>query len=293
MSKQKNKTAKTLIMLGTFLLLYLFFTAVYLVIMVIMEDSVPADSFFSVSLLGQLVVVELLPVFLVMLIFSIKFKEAFPFRKVSGKNIFYSIILLICLMPSVSLVNMISLTFSENQILNTILDYDVKPLQLLIIVGVLAPIVEEMMFRGLLVKITEKGSLLFICLFNGFLFGVFHGNLNQFCYAFILGSLFTYLVKVTGSLTTSTILHIGFNSINCIFIIASMSAGATSSTSTSLDTSGIPGGMLLPILVLSIFSAIGIYFFIRVNEKFVDYNEDNPNSCYYIQPKSDLETIEG
>lgn len=291
MSKQKNGLTRTLLMLGTFLLLYLFFMAIYLVVMTFMQDTIPKESFFSASLLGQLLVVELLPVFLVMLIFSIKFKDAFPFRKVSGKNLFYSCILLICLLPSVSLVNMISLVFSENEILNTILDYDVKPLQLFILIGVLAPIVEEMMFRGLLVKITEKGSLLTVCLLNGFLFGVFHGNLNQFCYAFILGSLFTYLVKVSGSLTTSTLLHIAFNSINCLFIIASMSAGATS-TSTSLDTSGIPGGMLLPILVLSIFAAIGIYFFIRVNEKFVDYNEDNPNSYYYI-PLQTSEKIEG
>ena len=47
---------------------------------------------------------------------------------------------------------------------------------------------------------------------TGFLFGVLHMNINQFCYAWVLGIVFAYTNRASGSIVTSTIMHAIFNS---------------------------------------------------------------------------------
>lgn len=78
--------------------------------------------------------------------------------------------------------------------------------------GVLvAPIGEELLFRGLLYKkLGGYGDKAFI-LVSALAFAVFHGNLSQIFYAFALGAIFAYVMAKTGNILYSMLLHIIIN----------------------------------------------------------------------------------
>jgi hypothetical protein len=56
-------------------------------------------------------------------------------------------------------------------------------------------------------------------LFSGLFFGLFHGNLNQFAYAFILGLFFGYIYVRTGELKYTIWLHMAVNFIGSVLSI--------------------------------------------------------------------------
>ena len=81
----------------------------------------------------------------------------------------------------------------------------------IIVVGIIGPIVEELMFRKLFMdRLSIYGDAIAI-LFPALIFGLFHGNLYQFFYAFFLGIVFGYIYLKTGKIIHSTILHIFIN----------------------------------------------------------------------------------
>ncbi|MCR4651672.1 MAG: CPBP family intramembrane metalloprotease [Lachnospiraceae bacterium] len=74
-------------------------------------------------------------------------------------------------------------------------------------VGILAPIFEELVFRKFLIdRICKYGEVMAIIL-SGVMFGLFHGNFEQFFYATALGMLFAYIYVRTGKIYYTMILH--------------------------------------------------------------------------------------
>ena len=98
---------------------------------------------------------------------------------------------------------------TEN-VVNTVLD-ESNIILSLIFVGIIGPIIEEIMFRKLFIdRLTPYGEVIAI-LFPSLVFGLFHCNLYQFFYAFLLGVIFSYVYLRTGKIIYSTILHIFIN----------------------------------------------------------------------------------
>ena len=76
-----------------------------------------------------------------------------------------------------------------------------------ILLAVLPPIFEEIAFRGILMQSLRRFGDGFALLVSALLFGLFHLNMIQTPYAFLLGLWFGYLVLRTGSLWISMVLH--------------------------------------------------------------------------------------
>lgn len=76
---------------------------------------------------------------------------------------------------------------------------------------VLGPLCEELLFRGLLAGRLARYGQKPAAFVSALLFGLYHANLSQFFYAFLLGLLLAYAYFYTGSLKTSVILHMLFN----------------------------------------------------------------------------------
>ena len=77
----------------------------------------------------------------------------------------------------------------------------------------IAPIMEELIFRKILLyKLRRFGDKPAI-LMTGVAFGLFHMNLQQFVYASVLGFLFAYLTIRTNTIRYAVILHMIINSI--------------------------------------------------------------------------------
>ncbi len=92
-----------------------------------------------------------------------------------------------------------------------------SPLYLVFIFAVvLGPIVEEVMFRGIVLRRLLPFGEGFAILTSALLFGLFHGNLSQFIYAFLLGAFFGFLYCRTGRLHHAILLHATINFVGSI-----------------------------------------------------------------------------
>ena len=74
-----------------------------------------------------------------------------------------------------------------------------------------APIFEELFFRKFIIDRTIKYGEVVSLMVSGFMFGLFHGNLSQFPYAFALGAFFGYIYIRTGNIIYTMILHAVIN----------------------------------------------------------------------------------
>lgn len=84
----------------------------------------------------------------------------------------------------------------------------------LILLGLVAGIGEELLFRGFLQRIVTKWTRNkhFGAIITGFFFSFIHFQLEGFFPRFILGVLFCYLLLCTGNLWITVVIHILFNS---------------------------------------------------------------------------------
>lgn len=83
-------------------------------------------------------------------------------------------------------------------------------------IAIIGPIIEELIFRKVLLdKLRRFGDVPAILL-TSFAFGFFHMNLSQFFYATILGIIFAYVTVRTNTIRYSIILHILINFIGSI-----------------------------------------------------------------------------
>ena len=88
---------------------------------------------------------------------------------------------------------------------------EISPLTAFVLMVLCAPIVEEYTFRKLLVDRTAKYGERTAIVLSGLMFGLFHGNLNQFVYAFTLGTFFGFIYVKTGKLIYTITLHAAIN----------------------------------------------------------------------------------
>lgn len=80
-----------------------------------------------------------------------------------------------------------------------------------LVVAIIAPIVEEIIFRGIILdKLRPFGDKTAIWV-TALAFGLYHGNLSQFFYATALGAIFAYLAIRTNTIRYSILLHILIN----------------------------------------------------------------------------------
>lgn len=109
----------------------------------------------------------------------------------------------------------------------------------LLLISLIGPIFEEVIFRKLLIDRTIRYGARVSIIISALLFGLIHGNLNQFFYAFLMGGFFAYVYIKTGKIINTILLHISVNligSVVSLFVIESASAIAQN-TFTPLDMS--------------------------------------------------------
>lgn len=116
--------------------------------------------------------------------------------------------------------NLIGLTITEilgNLIQNEIANPIVETINSssiytnLLLMVIMAPIFEEIIFRKLLIDRTIKYGKGVSILLSALIFGLFHGNLNQFFYAFLIGGFFAYVYIKTGKIIYTILLHLTVN----------------------------------------------------------------------------------
>ena len=144
-----------------------------------------------------------------------------------------------------------------------------------------APILEEYIFRKLIVDRTVKYGQGVAVVLSGLMFGLFHGNLNQFAYAFLLGMFLAFLYVKTGELKVTIGLHMCINFMGAVVSVLLLKAihleeyqevimnGADSQAVMNYMMKYLPGWIGYMIYVLFILAVLvtGIVLFIVYRKK--------------------------
>lgn len=103
--------------------------------------------------------------------------------------------------------------FKHGGVQNTLANVvtETSPLIVFFIMVICAPIVEEFVFRKLVVDRTVRYGQGTAVVLSGLMFGLFHGNLNQFMYATALGMFLAFLYVKTGKLKITIAIHMLIN----------------------------------------------------------------------------------
>ena len=128
---------------------------------------------------------------------------------------------------------------------------ELNPLTAFFVMVLLAPALEEWIFRKLLVDRTIRygeGTAVFL---SGLMFGLFHGNLNQFVYTFLVGAFWAFIYVKTGRLRYTIYLHMALNfmgSVGSLFFLDAIST--LEGGSSAMNGFHFLLGMLLPLAIV-------------------------------------------
>ena len=119
-------------------------------------------------------------------------------------------------------------------------------------VAIVAPIVEEVIFRGLIMTRLSRAMPGWLAvLLSAAVFGACHGELVWFCYAFVLGAFFAFIDLRAGSILPSVLGHIMFNAIGQVMTFVPV-------TEEGIEILIALGVLLLTAIVLPILDRKGI-----------------------------------
>lgn len=159
----------------------------------------------------------------------------------------------------------------------------------LIIITIIAPIFEELIFRKLLIDRTIKYGGTISVLLSGLLFAFFHGNLSQFFYAFLLGGFFAIIYIKTGQIKYTIGLHMIINFIGSVVsLFVSQPLLDLANGSVISPTSAF--GVILYILITLGLTVMGLIYSIKYFDKIrFDGSEKeiilkNPASTILLNP---------
>lgn len=80
-----------------------------------------------------------------------------------------------------------------------------------VVIGLLGPIMEELLFRGLVLRRLLPYGRVFAIVVSAGMFSLFHGNFFQMGYAFAVGLALAYITVRTGSMVHAVVMHVWFN----------------------------------------------------------------------------------
>ncbi len=198
---------------------------IYFLITAVISLTLPFVPFERItSDTGTLLVIGQVAIALPAIVLLIKRKqpisESLRLKKISPGNIILIILFVLLMMPLMTMINAISLKYVSNStqdvMTDLVLSYPVW-LSLLMIAG-MPCILEEMVYRGVFYNEYRKNGLFAGALLSAVLFGIMHGNFNQFSYAFVMGILFTLIIEATDSLFSSMLMHFLINAQSVILL---------------------------------------------------------------------------
>ncbi len=198
----------------------------------------------------------IVPTFFVLLFSKDKVKDVLSIRKMKWSTFFGVIGFTMAASPLITLVNLVSQLFVENTVAASSNQFlSLHPLLLVFFVGVLAPVCEEVVFRGAIFGgMKKEGNVFKAVLASGLLFGLLHMNINQASYAFVIGILLGFLVEATGSIFSSIMFHVLINASNAIMMI--FSGSVVSDEVMENADAMVTTGLLLNMICVYLFMAV-------------------------------------
>lgn len=142
-------------------------------------------------------------------------KEVISDKPMDGRNLAFSLGVLLCAYPLLAIINMLSMLFVKNQVASAmpkLTSYGI--VGMLLTVAILPAFCEEFLCRGILFMSYSNISPLAGALLSALMFGLLHRNLNQFFYTVFLGLLFALMDRATGTIQSSVTMHMLLNGVD-------------------------------------------------------------------------------
>lgn len=139
-------------------------------------------------------------------------------------------------MPAIIAVNAFSMLFVDNEVAGLQSYMLLVPWwQILLMVGIIGPVSEEFVFRGVIYH-GYKTSQRFVgsMLLSALLFGLTHLNFNQMSYAVLVGIVSVLLLEGSGSIFYSMLFHICINTTNVVQMLVQKAQGTIMSQEESM-----------------------------------------------------------
>lgn len=167
---------------------------------------------------SQLILV--MPSVVYMLVNKLPYAETVRFKKMKLADMAWCVLFGILIQPVLTLLNAISMVFSTNITSTFMLELSgqIPFLLALFLMAVVPCVLEETVYRGVFFNEYSKINPWKAALLSGFLFGLMHGNINQFCYAAVMGVVFAFLIEATGSILSTMLIHFWVNAGSVVMI---------------------------------------------------------------------------
>lgn len=129
-----------------------------------------------------------------------------------------AVVMGLAILPFLSMISSISMLFVKNVTDNSAAEAaeGYPMVVMLLFVALIPAVVEELVFRGVIFGAYAGAGVIKGALFSAFLFGLMHGNLNQFAYAMVAGFLFAMTDYAGGSTVYSMIMHFTINAVSVV-----------------------------------------------------------------------------
>ena len=185
----------------------------------------------------------LLPVLAVVLYSGDKLGVVIPLRKIKISSALMTLLYTILLYPLVTFINALSMLFVDN----TVLEMSDQILAM--------PLWEMLFFIVFLQSYQRSGRIIASIILSSLLFGMAHMNFNQLAYGAVMGVAFALLVEATGSVLTSFISHMAFNSFEVLLLYAQ--SDVLDESKSILESGTFKDNILISTGILFIFALIG------------------------------------
>lgn len=209
-------------------------------------------------LLSELTII--LPAVLFLLLSRTKWNAALGFHKLKVSSVFMIILFTFLIMPLITVLNALSMFIVDNAVAS--MQGDILEISfpvMLFFIGIYGPFCEEFVFRGVIYNSFKKsGSVFGAIILSSLLFGLMHLNINQALYACVIGVLLALLVEATGSLWSSVVCHMVFNSqqVCVMFLYQWLQGTAYGEIMAQTETELTPQALLMALGVYLVIAAV-------------------------------------
>ena len=182
-------------------------------------------------------------------------------RKVNKRDIRNSLILMLFFIPIACLASYMSYFLAGQKVYNS--TYEGYSMAALILnvwsVCIIGPILEEILFRGLILKAMSRyENVILSCLFSSLLFAVYHNDISKLLPTFIISLSFAFMDVYFDSIIPSIVCHMAYNLLNLALLYVL-------GFSSSLDDKSALIGLIF-YLILSILS---IVIMLRIKKRYL------------------------
>jgi len=215
---------------------------IILVLILVVQNVLSFGILFSnISLpVVPLMILSQLTILLPFIVYCIIKKEnplkLIRFKKISIPTVILSVIIAICSYPIVMCLNLLSMMFVENAMVDVMTETLSQGVVLgMLLMAVMPAIAEETIFRGVVYNAYSKRRPLAGVFLSALLFGLMHMNFNQMPYAFFLGIVMALLMEACDSIVAPMIFHFTLNGSSTLMSFLSIGSGNAMEATQATD----------------------------------------------------------